>query len=568
MGVLRFGAFILDQPRRTVSRDGADIELRSQSFDVLDYLVRNAGRVVSKDELIDAVWDRKPANEDSLVQCIADIRRALGDGDHRLIRTLPRKGYMFVAPVAEAGPGGAAPVPGEAPAPVPEGVAPASWRGGVVAACLLAVLLAGSGWLVWSWVGVARPAELTMLAEPSIVVLPVAPLGDDSDKALANLAREIATGIWRAPRGFKPNIRPANAIKDAGGDPMAIGRGAGARYVVRSGARREGDVMHINVEVIEAGSGRQVWLGAFEYRPGERKAQYRTAARIGRTLAAEILRIETRRPLPARVQAGHFVMLGRSLLNDERSAKTNGEAIALFQKAIDMDGRNFLALAHFARATADHILNGWAPEKERDDRLARAEEAINKAIKLEPKSSGALLTRGGVLRARGDFQQAIAAFEEALKLNPNFANAHAELGLTMIDVGKPEKTAGHVQKALDINPDDFARYIWFSWAGLAALYMDQPGEALKWLRRSHEANRQYDNTVRLMAVAYAHAGNETEARKKMDEFLRMRPEAALRDWGRPFAMPHPNIAQQRARIRETMKRLGLPEGRRHAHSSQ
>ena len=106
----------------------------------------------------------------------------------------------------------------------------------------------------------------------------------------------------------------------------------------------------------------------------------------------------------------------------------------------------------------------------------------------------------------GSTEQAIAAFKEALKQNPNFANAYAELGRTMIDVGQPEKTAEHVQKALDISPDDFARYIWFYWAGLAALYMDQPGEALKWLRQSHEANSQYDNTLRLMAVAHAHAG--------------------------------------------------------------
>jgi tetratricopeptide (TPR) repeat protein/TolB-like protein len=399
---------------------------------------------------------------------------------------------------------------------------------------------------------------LTMMAEPSIVLLPVPPLGDDGDKALANLAGEIATGIWRAPRGFKPNIRPANAIKDAGGDPTAIGRAAGARYVVRTNARREGEAMHVNIEVIEAESGRQIWLGAFEYRPGERGGQYRTAARIGRTLAAEILRTEARRPLPARVEAGHFVILGRSLMNDERSANTNGEAIALFQKAIDKDGENFLALVQFARATADHIMNGWAPESERAGRLAKAEEAVNKAIKLEPKSAGAFLTRGGVLRARGDYEQAIEAFQEALKHNPNFANAHAELGRVMIDVGQPEKTAEHVQKAVDINPDDFARYVWFSWAGVAALYMDQPGEALKWLRRSHEANRQYDNALRLMAVAYAHAGDDEHAREKMEEFRKLRPDATLADWTRPSSVRDPNIVKQRARIRETMKSLGQP----------
>jgi tetratricopeptide (TPR) repeat protein len=137
----------------------------------------------------------------------------------------------------------------------------------------------------------------------------------------------------------------------------------------------------------------------------------------------------------------------------------------------------------------------------------------------------------------------------------------------MIDVGQPEKTAELVQKALDINPDDFARYIWLSWAGVASLYLDQPGEALKWLRQSHEANRQYDNTLRLMAVAYAHAGDETEARKKMDEFRRKRRDATLDDWMKPDVPPHPNIAKQRARIHETMKRLGLPEGKVKAAST-
>jgi hypothetical protein len=97
--------------------------------------------------------------------------------------------------------------------------------------------------------------------------------------------------------------------------------------------------------------------------------------------------------------------------------------------------------------------------------------------------------------------------------------------------------------------------------------LDQPGEALKWLRQSHEANRQYDNTLRLMAVAHAHAGDEAEARRKMDEFRRKRPDATLADWARPGAVPHPDIAKARARIRETMKRLGLPEGKVKAASN-
>ena len=70
-----------------------------------------------------------------------------------------------------------------------------------------------------------------------------------------------------------------------------------------------------------------------------------------------------------------------------------------------------------------------------------------------------------------------------------------------------------------------------------------------------------------MAVAYAHVGDEEEARKKMDEFRRKRPDATLADFARPGAAPHPNIAKQRAQVRETMKRLGVPEGKVQAAST-
>ena len=391
VGALRFEGFTLDRsgPVPSLKRGGTDIPLRPQAFKVLAYLADRPGQAISNNQLIENCWEdgRKDTRVNSVAQCIKEIRDALGETKKPIIRTLPRHGYMFVAPFSGAAPAHDPPsvTPEEAaaaPPPVSTWLARATALLGTRSrlAAVLTLTIVAALCLVWMWAG--RSTEPTMMAEPSIILLPVPPLGDESDKALANLAAEIATGIWRAPRGFKPNIRPANAIKDAGGDPMAIGREAGARYVVRTTARREDEIMHVNVEVVEAQSGRQVWLGAFQYRPGERGNQYRTAARIGRTLAAEILRAEARRPLPARVEAGHFVMLGRSLMNDQRNAKTNGEAIALFQKAIDMDGENFLALSHFARATADHVMQRMGPESERAERLAKAEEAIDKAIKL------------------------------------------------------------------------------------------------------------------------------------------------------------------------------------------
>jgi DNA-binding winged helix-turn-helix (wHTH) protein/tetratricopeptide (TPR) repeat protein len=569
MGAVRFDDFVLDALRRILRRGKQDISLRPQSLDVLVYLVEHGERAVSKRELLERFWP-KAGTEDSLAHCIRDIRVALGESGHTVIKTVPRHGFRFEAEVSA--------VPETMQGPMPAAARniyarierlisqrdarPSRLLGLGALTALALVAIAAVGPALWG-----RADELTMMAEPSIVLLPPGPLGDETDAALATLADEIATGIWRAPRGFKPNIRPASAVKDRLGDPATIGREVGARYVVRSSARREGDVAHINVVLVEAHGGRQMSIGAFEYRLSEPGAQDRTAARIGRILASELLRLEARRPLPASPKAGHFVVLGRALLSDGRSAKTDAEAIALFEKAIAMDPENFLALSYFAKITADHILDGWAPESEHADRLDKAQDAVSRAIRLQPNSAGAHVSYGAVLRARGEYDQAIKVFERALALNKYFASAHAELGRVMIDVGRSEETERHVKRAIDLSPTDSALYIWCYWAGLAALYADRRKLALDWLVRSHAANRGYDDASWLMAVAYAHDGKEAEARKAMQDFLELRPHVTLADLGKRNSRLHPAIVPQWTRIRATVKGLGIPEGLQKAVSA-
>lgn len=575
MGVVRFGAFSLDRSRRAILRDGTEIELRSQSFDVLNCLARNAGRVVSKDELIEAVWPtNKPANEeDSLVQCITDIRRALGDGDRRIIKTFPRKGYMFAAELSGAAPG-TVEAPRAAPGAVPDrrsdgAVEPqAVWQRGLIAAVLLVAILAGSGWLTWNWL---RPAELTMTAAPSLVVLPVKPLGDQADTALATLADEIAAALLRATRGFDPVIQPSSAVRDAQDDPKLIGRNLGVRYLVRNLARRESEQVHVTVQLIEAQSARHVWARDFAYRPGEPKAQSRLAARIGQTLAAEILRTEVRRPLPARLEAGHLVMLGRKRMTDEETAKANAEAIAYFEKALAADPKHFLALVHYARATARHRIIGWMRESEagQKERVARAEEAIELALVIDRSYPFAHLTRGNVLRAKSEHGRAIGAIERALELEEYFFAARAELARTLIDVGRAEEAIPILKEAIDATPTaDISPHFWYYWLGLAALHLpDRNADALAWFAKSHDYEPKHDNTFRLWAVALADANRWEEADEKAQEFLRLRRNATLDDWKVPNARFPPAVARVRKHIRDTLKRLGVPEGKMKAAST-
>jgi DNA-binding winged helix-turn-helix (wHTH) protein/tetratricopeptide (TPR) repeat protein len=580
--VLLFDRFALDLTRGRVCLGEEQIDLPPKPFEVLRYLAENAGRLVPKRELFEAVWPNISVTDDSLVQCIGQLREKLGDVDHRLIKTVPRRGYLLDVPVtrSESGPLATGPSANvkRLPAPVgdhrpaeiippatdsdldPRGVLGKRSRA-LVAAISLVALLLGSAWVLRSWLSAENPAPLTMMAVPSIAVLPVKILGRDADNEVAALADDITRELWGTLRGFKLDIRRASPSNDVLASWKSLGKDLNARYVLWSGARREGDLIHINVNLIEAESAREVWAGSFDYRPSDSGAMQRTATRISRMLSTELLQVEVRRPLPAKPEAAHFTMLGRSLMNNERSAKTNGEAIALFEKALAIDPEDFLALVNYARATADHILNLWAPPEERAERVVKAEAAVKLALRLDSSYAGAHTAHGGVLRVRGDHAQAIVAFKQALMLNPNYANAQAELGRELIELGLADETVAYVEKAIAISPTDFELYKWCYWAGLASLHVGDHVAALDWARRSYQANRAYDNTVRLMAIAYAYAGEESEARAKMSEFLTLRPRFALANWQQANASPHSLVTEQRARMYEAMKRLGAPEGK-------
>ena len=98
-----FGDFTLDIDRGALLGAGEDIRLRPKSFEVLSYLLERHGRLVTKEELLDAIWGNTVVTEDAVTQCLIDIRRAIRDDQHQMIRTVPRRGYIFDIPVAEIG---------------------------------------------------------------------------------------------------------------------------------------------------------------------------------------------------------------------------------------------------------------------------------------------------------------------------------------------------------------------------------------------------------------------------------------------------------------------------------
>jgi len=567
--VLRFDAFTLDLSRCALFRGREELALRPKSFDVLRHLAEHAGELVSKEKLIAAVWPGVHVTDDSLVQCIGDIREALGEDGQRIIKTVPRRGYLFAAEIAAAATAAAAAqAPAASPGPeasldklgtaaIPsESDLPGNWRGALIAAALLTTLLAAGGWLAWEWLGPERPVALTMMAVPTIAMLPFDSARPGQDIGATALVDEIVIELWRSPRGFDMSIK--------GLSPSPPGRTLtaselGVRYLVRGNIRDGGSVRQVNVQLIEAQTGRQLWGEPFEYAPVQHGAQNLLATRIARMLAVQVRTAESRRPLPANPQAGHFAMLGRVLLESERGSERNRQARELFEKGLALDPNSVPSLLGYARTRVDTVLNGWVPPEQRAGLLKEAERAIEHMISMDARNVGAHLLRGVLLRAKGDHDHAIASLERALALNPNYYFAHAELGRAKIEAGRAGETATHIERALELSPTDPIVAAWCYWAGMAAVHVQDYEAAVRWLVKGRQANRSYPNFVPWLAVAYAGLGRDEEARALLQEHMKAFPQFSIARWNRLLPRANPVVVEQRERIVAILRRLGAPE---------
>lgn len=585
--VLIFEPFSLDVSRSELLRGDDVVQLRRQSFDVLRYLAQAGGRLVSNDEIVDAVWSVRPAQpNDSVTQCIKDIRRAMGDDARWMIRTVSGKGYEFKAPVRVAPSKSGPTVAEEPPAKAPSGEAeaittnvdhrppgslrvasPNRWLDRVtppytrtaatVAAAVVCILLLTTLGLVWRNVLSANGDTLTMMAVPSIAVLQFshATGGDEAD-----LAQEIAAELMRVPRGFGIAIKSDTAKKSEGFDAKLTSSPVTTRYILSGNVRTDGATAHLNAHLIEANKGRQIWADTFEFLTSQPGSRTRASARVARHATDALLVAESRRPLPRDVKADHYAILGRAQLSGRGNAKINSDAMALFEKALTLDPLSVPALQGYARTKISAVSGGWVKREQRSFWLEQSERAISEIIKQRPRSYGAYRLRGSLLRARGEPEQAIKAFERALEFNSSYGSAYAEMGRTKIELGRAIEGLGDIRKALTFGETDPAAHSWLLWAGEAAAHAGDYSDALNWLQKAHEADPEQTNVVLWLAIARAGLGQMDAARAEMGRHLAKTSDYSLRIWSEAYPDRNPIVAEQRARLTRLLRQLHVPEG--------
>jgi DNA-binding winged helix-turn-helix (wHTH) protein/TolB-like protein len=550
---LRFDVFSLDLSRCILLRGEVEIPLRRQSYDVLLHLAEKAGQVVSRDELNRTVWPGVNVTDDSLAQCIKDIRQALGEEARWMVRTVSGRGYVFMPEVTTV-----AASPSEA---APSARARAAWisRPGFHIAIGVAFLIAVSA--AW-WLAEERsrePAvEMTMMARPSLAVLRFEltrsnPAEADSARALSD---DVTTEISRQLSARMIALKSADGFA-SGMSPRDAGAQLGARYLLIGSVRRDENDIHANVRLIEAETGRQLWAQPFQYRAAEHR---RTVVRIASLLGLRLTQIESQRPLPEQPEAAHYNIMGTAILTNERDEVANDQARALFEKAISLNPSFVPALTSYALTEITSVQYGWAPPNEIKSRLDKAEEAVERAIKVAPRNALAYYRRAQLLRARGDIEGAIAAADHALTMNPNFAPVIADRGRNKIDLGLAHEAIPQIEEAIQLGPEHHSVFMWSYWAGQAAVHLGQYEEAVRWLQKSRQADPGFPLPAVWLAIAYSGLGREAEARDLLRDYFGAGHHLSIAAWNKRLPPGEGVVREQRARIIDIIRRLGVPEG--------
>ena len=520
----------LDTARRELLRADRPVAVQPQVFDLLAFLIANRGRVVSKDEVIEAVWDGRVVSESTLTSRINAARSAVGDSGEaqRLIRTASRKGFRFIGAVRET-------ASTEAPAPpTPTVVLPTP--------------------------ALAPDGKTPRL---SIVVLPFANLGGNPDHEpfVDGVTESLTTDLSRIRGSFVIARHTAFAYKGKAIDLKQIGRELGVHYVLEGSILRSGERMRINAQLVDAETGAHVWAERFDKALADLFAtQDEIVARLAGQLNAALVSAEARRaersPHP---DSTDFFFRGKACLNKGSDPVELARAQAFFSEALRIDPENVDALVWTSFVDTLLAVSNFNAEKG-GARLAAAEQNAAKALSLGPDHAQAHAVYGFVLGVTNRAERAMAESRHALELDPNLAFAHGMMGLHALHLGLGEETEGHIREALRLSPFDVLAFPWFAIVGFSKNSLGRYEEAIAWLRQSVSRNSKFSMAHFHLGSALAHLGRIEEARAAAAAGLAIDPTFNVASFRAAQITDDPYYLAWRERVIEGMQKAGVPEG--------
>ena len=565
----RFGDIVVDAVAHTISRSGLAVAVEPKAFSVLLALLRRAGQLVTRDELLDAVWGHRHVTPGVLTRAIAQLRAALDDrGEPHFLQTQHAVGYRFVGDLLES-----------PAAPQERVIAPTAMledsgaQAEVEAVASLdpapadAVAHAAQTW--WKspipWLLVAALAVAWMIrdhdkervapAQASIAVMPFSNLGGnrDDDYFAEGLAVEMHDAL-AGVEGLKVAAPLSSSVATVqGADVKALGRDLGVATVLDASVRREGKRVRINARLSDTATGYTLWSESYDRQLAD---VFATQAEIANKVVASLMRVlpRQREAIAKRLTPTTNAAAFDAYLRGLRQLMQNGpdtdtrNAIAYFNQALSSD-RNFSrAQAGICRAEAADFIDRHdatafsraqaSCERARDmdpglgevnlalAELHQAEGEYGKAVEYftkaesDPASRPAAYVGIAIVHAQqGRDAQALDYFNRALALRPGNARIHAQIGYQQFLAGRLPQAIASYQRAVELQPGD--EDLW-SYLGGVYLTAGQVSEAERALARSIAIKPGYAALTNLGEIKYL-SGRYAEAAALQQRALHLDP---------------------------------------------
>ena len=483
----RFGRFILDLRRGVLLRDGVERPLRPKPAVLLRLLIENGGNLVSRDDVAAAVWPGVIVSDDSIYQCVRAVRQALDDEAQETLRTVPKRGFLFIPQVTLND--------------VPAADTTLAEQNRAVAS------------------GLAHPSAM-----PSIAVLRFLNLSDDQGMGyfVDGFVEEIITALSSVPTLFVVASASSFGERHHAGEGSQAGRDLGVRYVLDGSVRREGDSLRVTARLMAAETGAHLWGERFNGVVSDLFAlQDQVASNVAGIIEPTLRYAETARSVnrpTADLDAYDLYLRGHALFL--ASALQIGAALRLLEDAIAREPRYGAALGLAAmccqRLVADSRSNDPV-----EDRLKACDYA-RRALEAAPHDCGVLVNAALAMAYFGsDIDAMLALVDRALALNPNFARGWHVSGHLRLRAGLLEEAIEHTERSRRLSPRARVGNGALVTIGASHFYARRFDRALPYLLQAVQEDPDNPNPYRYLAACYAFSGQSREAAATIAELRRV-----------------------------------------------
>ena len=525
----RFENFVLDSDRREFARGTETIAIGPQVFDLLLHLVQNREHVVTKDNLIDVVWSGRIVSESTLTSHINAVRKAIGDSgdEQRLLRTIARKGYRFVADVRETDASEMA-----SPARPIQSLAPA----------------------------LSPAPALTLPDRPSIAVLPFLNLSGDpsQDYFVDGVVDDIISALSRMRWLFVIARNSSFTYKGRAVDVKQVGRDLGVRYILEGSIRKAASRVRITGQLVDASSGATLWSERFESALDDIfELQDQMATSIVGAVAPhlETAEIERARRKPTGSLDAHDYYLRGMWKFRQVSRSAIDEALPMFYEAIQRDPEFASAYAMAAWCHSWRKLSRWLTDFKQE--IAEGTRLVRRAMELGQDDAVALAASAHALtHLVRDLDGSIALLEQALVLDPNLAAGWYLGGFVRIWRGEPDEAIERIAHGMRLSPLGPDLHRMEVGTAMAHLMAGRTNEALSWADRAAIHRSDHALPISISAAIHARAGRGDEAKLAIQQLQRLDPALRLSSLGEwlPFQR-----REDLENFADALRAAGLPE---------